>query len=221
MIIYYGESRNNYVEPFTSLSGSLSDSFTPHNAFLKCPAFTSLIKNTFVVRSNHDYEIQWDKEKLNFKSSVYDQIYFNKYLNVRNIETGLISYLQPNIFLFAEKSLEMELFPAFMHNTLNRHTVIPGKYNIGKHFRKLECAIQFFHSDTIKIKENDALYYIRFLTDEKIEFKRFMIDEKSFQPLINYFIEKRKHVQRILPLKWYYDRSIREKILKEIKNNLF
>lgn len=219
MIVYYSSTGKYFCERPEQLSGCLFENLKTEQSYVKCPSFQEYIKNTFVIRSNFDYRFGWDKDDKNFKSDMYDQHFFNSYVRPRNSNTGLVTYIDPPIIFFSEKSLEMSLIPAFFHNTFNRHVVIPGTFNVGKHFRKLESAIHFFHPDIIEIKEKDPLYYVKFHTEEKITFKSFLFTEKlrTFQA---YFSPKKEYTQKIMPLKWYYERNMSKAILKEIKNNL-
>lgn len=219
MIVYYATQDNFFFEKPDPLSGCLFENLEPEIKYVKCPSFQDYIKNIFVIRSTNDYELTWDKKEKTLKSSMYDQKYFEKFVNIRNLSTGLFSYEEPKLMLFAEKSLEATLLPPFFHNTLNRSVVIPGTYDIGKHFRKLECALQLFDSTKIIIKENDPLYYIKFNTQEKIIFKKFLFTQKCDE-LNKHLGIKKSLVKRTVPLKWYYDRTSRDALLKEIKNNL-
>jgi hypothetical protein len=219
MIVYYTTQDGNFCEKPDPLVGCLFEHLEVETKYVRCPVFQDYIKNIFVVRATNDYELTWDKKEKTLKSNLHNQKYFEDYVNVRNLSTGLFSYDDPKIILFAEKSLEATLLPPFFHNTINRSVVIPGVYDIGKHFRKLECAIQLFDSCKIIINEFDPVYYIKFNTQEKIQFKRFFLNER-LKELHKFFINKRNFTKRILPLKWYYENSIGKTILKEIKNNL-
>lgn len=226
MIVYYSSTEFKFIEEIDPLSSCLNEHLSdtakipPGKSYKSCPAFQDYIKNTFVIRSAYDYELIYDKENKTLKSPNYSQEFFNTYIAVRDLNSGLFSYLEPRLIFFAEKPLKMQLSSAYLHNALNRHVVVPGVYDIGQHFRKLECAMHLFHSDILKIKEKDPLYYVKFLTDEKIEFKYFWYKSEVFEPLYNYLFNKRDFTKKIRPLKWYYENTLRNKILKEIKNNL-
>ena len=172
-----------------------------------------------MVRSPYDFELTWDNSGFFVKTPKLAQNFFDSYIRPRSTEDGLVSYTSPNLIFFAENSLEMESLPPYMHKTLNQHFVVPGKYNIGKHFRKIECAIHFYNYDTIIVKEGDPLYYVKFLSDEKVTFKRFNMTDTLLK-YTNYFGPKKHFVNRVIPLKWYYENTIRNDILKEIKNNV-
>lgn len=225
MIVYYASFYNDFNEQIDYLGSCLFDDLeynkdlTKKNLYAQCPAFQDYIKNTFVVRSTFDYSLTLDKEDNKLYSFDHDQEFFDKYIFVRNAKIGFFSITFSMLIFFSEKDLMIEQFPPFFHNSLGRNVVIPGKFNIGKHFRPLDCAVHGFKSGNISIKEKDPLYYIRFETHEKITFKKFYMSKELFK-LSNYFFEKRNYTKKIIPLKWYYENSIRKTILKEIKKNL-
>lgn len=222
MIVYYANLRNSFHESLDTLSSCLNENLelVTGKSYHQCPAFQQYIKNTFVVRSTYDYELHLDKEKQSITSPLYNRDFPENFIHVRNLSAGLISYTDPRFVFFAEKDLEMELMPAHFHQTLGRHPIVPGTFNIGKHFRPIECAIHFFHSDKIKIRERDPLFYVKFLTNEKIEFKKFFYNQNTLNALLGYFENKMRFTKKVIPLKWYYENSIRNIVLKEIKKNL-
>ena len=225
MIVYYASFDNDFNEQIDSLSSCLFDDLEyfkdikSKNAYVKCPAFQDYIKNVFVIRSPFDYTLSLDKENEKLHSSNYDQGFFDRYVVAREIKFGIFSLLFARLIFFSEKNIIMEQFTPFFHNSVGKNVVIPGKFNIGKHFRPVECALHCFKSGNISIKEKDVLYYLKFDTDEKIVFKKFYMSEKLIK-LSCFFNQKRLFTKKILPLKWYYDNSISKQIIKEIKQNL-
>jgi len=219
MIIYYGTMNNLFCHKPELLSSCLLEKIKVVPEYVKCPALQDFIKNTFVIRSSYDYEFNCNCETTEINSKIYNQEFFDNQIIVRDISKGFLSYKEPEIIFFAEKSLEMEQFSAFFHNTFKHHIVIPGKYNIGKHFRKLECALQLFNSDVITIREKDPLYYVRFFTDEKIIFKKFFLTPKLLL-IMRSNLNKKNFTKSKIPLQWYYENNYTKTILNEIKNNL-
>ena len=222
MIVYYAERNNLYIEEIIPLSKCCFDDIIQDdfNPYIKCPAFNDSNKNIFVIKYPFDYNLNWNKNESSISSTFYDQNFFNKSLNVRSVKSGLASLMVPRLIFFSEEDLEMEQLPPYLHNVMGVYTVVPGKFNIGKHFRLIETAIQWFKPGVIEFKENDPLYYIKFYTNEKIIFKKFLYTE-NISHLQRYFHYKRQHTKKVKPLSWYYDNSIRKTILKEIKKNLF
>jgi hypothetical protein len=158
---------------------------------------------------------------------MYDQEFFNKNLKVRNLSTGLFSYVSPNpLFISEGNDLDVSLeFPYFHDNDISRNLyVIPGTYNIGKHFpRTLELAAKFKRPCSVQINEGDALYYVRFHTREKIIFKKFILtNELKF--LLHDNLSIKGYIKNIKTLQWWYDLASRHNykkhILREIKKTL-
>lgn len=221
MIVYYSDYTGVFFEDLEPLSSCLLEDLESSGAnYVRCPSFQEYIKNTFVIRSKYDYELILDKKNSSLISPIYDQNFFNQNILVRNLESGLFTLNADRPIFFSERDLEIELIPPIFHNTVGRNVVVPGKFNIGKHFRALECALHCFDSGKIKIKEGDPIFYVKFLTKEKIKFKKFFWKKEKFLLFSEWFVKKRNSTKRILPLEWYYERSLSKSILKEIKNNL-
>ena len=58
------------------------------------------------------------------------------------MESALFSWPTDYIFFTDTKSLEMEVYPAFMESNdfVNKANLIPGVFDIGKWYRPLDCA---------------------------------------------------------------------------------
>jgi hypothetical protein len=191
-----------------------------------CPAFNNYIKNVFVVRSTFQYGIEWTKE--HFESSYYDQQFFESYILPRSNSTGVVSFRPPlPVFISESNDLTISQESAYLHdNDITRLCyTIPGTFNIGKHFpRSLELALKFKQPGLIKIDEGDALYYVRFHTNEDIVFKKFIITD-DFKKFIKANLgDIRQYTKGFKTLEWWYDLVSRHKFkkyfLKYIKQNL-
>lgn len=220
MIVYCGEMNNIFTEKIKPLSKIVFDnlSYSSELQYGKCPAFTDYMKNIFVITSPYDLVLNWDKEKFQFNTD-FNVDAKEKMVFPRNHEHGLISIVGINLLFFSEKSLLVDQFHPYFNLDNSNFVVIPGSFDIGKHFRPLEAAIHFARSGTIKIKENTPLFYLKFHTEEKIVFKKFYVTEK-IKSLAVTFLTKRNFTKRILPLNWYYENTLRKTVLKEIKQNL-
>ena len=191
--------------------------------FSKCPAVRDYSDNVFVVTSPYDYELSWDGN--NLTTSLYDQNFFESVVYPRDISIGFISFKTPFMHLFAEKSLIMEFIPAYFHDNefTRKMLVLPGRYDVGQHFRRIECACRFRECGSIKIKRGDPLYYLKFHTNEKITFKRFFVSEKLFK-LSESIIMLGGKVNWYKPLDFYYSifkkNNLRKVYLKQIRENL-
>jgi hypothetical protein len=193
----------------------------PHSVH-RCPSFNLSIKNLYKVKATIDYELTWDGQELN--SSMYDQAFYDANIVIRNKNLGFFGYCDPSMYLFTDADdLEMESLPTmFEKQNLIQGNTIVGRYNIAKHFRKLEWAFLLREPQTIAIKAGTPLYYLKFHTKEKINFKRFFITPELFElhgALLNY----RSHTTKMIPLEWYYGivcKYYKKKYLQLIKANI-
>ena len=189
----------------------------------RCPAIKDFTKNIFVITSPYDYEITWDGD--NFSSTMHTQEFFNGSILTRSRDMGYLSLTIPHIAMFAEKDLLMECVPAYYHDSefVRNTIVIPGAFDIGQHFRRLECAFKFRNEGTIKIRRGDALYYFKLNTNEKITMKRFHCSHE-LQEISNSLVSTREGTLKSNSMNFYYNifkkNKLRSTYLKLIRKNL-
>jgi hypothetical protein len=195
-----------------------------HQDFKICPAFRDQFKNTYSLSFPFDYNLYFDKEKI--YSPDKDQNFFNDLIYIRSLKNHFYSINIRYIF-FCEDDLLMSMEPAyFTENSFTCNAnLIPGKFNIGKWFRPLDCA--FFlkkNSSALEIKKDDIFSYIKFHTDDDLEFKRFIRSENIKKLLEEIYSMRKQREQKIVPLSFFYSYfekiKIKNKILTEIRNNL-
>ena len=206
-----------------------SNKYEGHNDKLElqyCPGFNNNLKNVFLVKSIHDYSFSIINDQV--VSNMYDQDFFDKKVLVRSIEKKAFSFSVPYVFFTDSDSLDMTAYeyPFFEENNITNSCIpIPGKFNIAKWFRPLEFAFYLKKDvDTFTIENKDIMYYIRFHTDEKINFKQFRPTDliknfctENFSSTT--FISKKMSKEG--GLEYFYGLMKTKKlILKEIKNNL-
>lgn len=228
--VYYGNIANQLVyepEPlFQSFYKNIDvkDEDDDYLVLKKCPALKNFCKNIFVLKNQINYNVQYHKNG-SLSTTYNDHNFFNSFVVERN-KTGFFSFLHPKYFFYSDKSLEMEVTGPYLHNCdVNRKTVvIPGKYNIGKHFRSVECAMQFHQPDYLMFNESEPSLYVRFLTDEKIVFKKFFFSLDLIH-ITDSVLKLRDHDMKSKPklMSYWYDlheKVYRKRILKLIKENL-
>ena len=228
--VYYGcwDSKLVHdIEPLDTYvyNNILNTTGIKNSSILACPAFKDTIKNTFIVKSTYKYTIDWDGARIT--SPMYDRKFFETYLHIRDANSGFVSYRSPSpCFISESKDLNITESHAYFHSNdiTNKSYTIPGYYNIGKHLlRPLELAIKFKVPSSIRINEGDALYYIKFHTEEKIQFKKFVITPKIIN-LCGSLLNTREYTQNFKGIKWWYDlvakHNYKNYIINEIKQNL-
>lgn len=230
MIVYYCTEDKSFAdEPEKVIPDGIVangyDKNTHEVQFLSCPALRDYYKNAFVVKSPCDFSLTIDKTKNEIRTHQYDDAFYDWALLVRSIHHRIFSIQPPTLLFFADKPVMAEQIPtAFHKNGLNQLSLICGTYDIGRHFRRLETAFAANSDMTITIKKGQPLYYLRLLTDEKVELKQFKINDEisSYQKM---FKSHRDYTKKITPLNWYYERfvngGVRKKLLAEIEKAAF
>jgi len=191
-----------------------------------CPAVKDSTKNTYALKFPFDYEFSLDRENDKAGSLLYDQKFFDSYLHLRSIPDGMIT-AKVRYIMFCEESLEiMTSGPYFSNNEFTKSArLIPGKFNIGKWFRPIECAMLVDSSiNNVKLNKDDDYCYVTFLTDENITLKKFELNTKlaklmSENVLLKDFIGI-KYSRMPYWYKFFRESKQRSTILREIKNNL-
>jgi hypothetical protein len=170
---------SNYT-PFRSVS---TDSIAKRKGavFLKCPAHTDFMKNTFVFCAPFDItiDISIDEENKKFNifcsnisQEIFDQIIDTRFLYDRGTNPYPTIGIDWLTVFTAKESIQMQVTPAFMHyNDFTEKTaVIPGEFDIGKWTRPVELVFEIKKSqETISIKKGDAISYIKFLSNDRVK----------------------------------------------------
>ena len=228
MDVYWGTSDRqlflNYEEP-VPLSTHFSELHNKDQStkLLLCPGIRDFYHNIFVVKFPFDYNLFIDGE--NIQSTLFNQEFFDQRVLIRSKISRLFSLNFFNVFV-SEVPLEMEVMGAFFSDNdfVSKTRLIPGKFDIGKWVRPIECAFNIKEGyDSIQIGKGDEYLYIRFLTNEKIKFKKFYPSDK-FIEMQNCNINIKDTFIKPQKLSYYYNLYKNSKnhklFLKEIKNNL-
>jgi hypothetical protein len=187
-----------------------------------CPSFKSELNNLFQVRSIYDYEFFVNQEKVYSKDK--DQNFFNEHVFIRDKSLRLYSFLQRYIFFTDSNSLEVQFyqFPFLENNNITKRCrIIPGRLDIAKWFRPNEFAFYLNEEyNSFKVERNEIMYYIKFITNQKINFVQFNMTEK-LEYYKNSCLSLRDN-NMIYPKKltnYYENFKFKKIILKEIKQN--
>jgi hypothetical protein len=149
-------------------------------AFLKCPAHTDFLKNTFIFCAPFDLTIELDicnetnTVKIyceNISQEAFESIIDTRFLYDKNrgvSEYPLLGIDWLTVFI-ADQSTIIQVFPAFMHRNdfTEKTTIVPGEYDISKWTRPIETVFEIKNiKEKIIIKKGDAISYIKFITDD-------------------------------------------------------
>jgi hypothetical protein len=227
--VYWACCENQWMlarppDPVTNLfyEKKLYDKNNPNNQINFCPAFQKNLTNVFTMRSIYDYELSID-DTGSIHSSYYNQEFFDNHVVIRSPEHRLFSFIQSYVFFTDRSSLEATIceFPYLEDNNITKRCIpLSGKFDIGRWFRPSEFAFYLKKDyDSFIIKRDEVFGYIRFHTNEKINFIQFRYNSKLEELKndgfsINFF--------RYMKTMENYYKSFKNKklILKEIKENI-
>lgn len=227
--VYYADAFNRYIDPPESVLKSAYNSqsvfaemYKSQTTFLKCPAFTGMYRNTFTINNPYDFRVTAADTGFQIEMPSPPQ---SPIADQRAEFPRFFSIYTPALFLISDSdSLEFEQVPPLLHNPVPDAAYCTGGFDCAKHFRKLELALVGKKDIVHDFKAGEPLYYIRFKTDEKVQFKRFFYTKKM-DALLGAFIDKPFLTKRVLPLSYYYDAvkkmGLKSRVIKEIKENLY
>ena len=191
--------------------------------YLKCPAYTELSRNTFVLKVPMDYRLEIENGNVTTKD--HDQSFFNSYLCLREMKNNVIQATIPYLFICGEPLIINMSHPYLHCNEVTKSgNILGGEYDIGRWARPLNLAL-LLHDDTkeLNMVKGEVFSYIKFRTNEKIKLKKFDYS-KEIDLLINDCVFLKHSSRSVIPLKACYDSYIRynyhKRIMKEIKKNL-
>lgn len=224
-----GEWNMLYPEPVTLFS-ELTKLRTPDagtRTYFSCPAAGDMMRNSYVFKNTIPSEYEYDFTGENRVVTPVLPTYMNWEIR-RNptITTGPLINFMMHWSFFAEEPLQASFTPPMLHKPgyTKYGTIIPGTFDIGQWFRPYTFEAQMWEQKgKFIINEDEPIFYTEFLTDKKVNLKRFKMNATlaSYQEhcstsgrLWGLGTPLEKRYQR------FKESKMRELILKEIKNNL-
>jgi hypothetical protein len=195
--------------------------------YSKCNAYIKFFQNTYVIKSNFDLDLQHTVDSngnVGISSINKTQKFFDEKLSILFYEKEQ-QLIQPSIYtiFFSESDISISQSPAFFHNNdfTNNTVLAVGEMNISKWYRPLQPAF-FMKNDTVDIKVGDALYYVKFNTDEKIRFRHYDTNDKlnRYHQECTFLKEFKSNIGLKKLYSMFTKRNYNKKILTEIKKNL-
>lgn len=195
----------------------------PDSQINYCPAFNKNLNNLYVLKSLYNYEFTVVKNNDSYDviSPMYTQEFYIKHVNVRDPKNKFFSFRNAYIFFTEIESLNVTFYeyPFLENNNItDRCMIVAGQFDIAKWFRNTEFAFYLKPGiDTFKISHGEIYSYIRFHTDDKLNFKQFKYTDKlkgynedGFA--LNGFMKNLTN--------YYKNFKTKKLILEEIKKNL-
>ena len=191
--------------------------------FYTCKSFLNATKNMYVYKNPIELNLNIKNNRLiNNNDQRLNPLYLLKKQNIGSVYT--LDYSLSYLF-FSEEDIEVEITSPYMHKTsfTNSGFIMPASFNIHKWFRPVHAVLQLFENkDNIILKKDEALMYINFKTDKKINLQKFLLTEEIKQIMTNNLEYKQKDSGKsLLFLYNMFNKSDSQaNLLKLIKENL-
>ena len=239
LVVYWAPSYGNtsqsdidwsilYNEPISVMSDMKKDVNKNANAntFLICPAYKDLFKNTFILSSSLGTHLKINEVTQEFESQLENYVGGSRSRD----ETTLLNrpHLRLNLgwAIFAEEPVVLEVTAPYFSGAKHMRygTLVPGTYDAGSWFRSANPEIVLNKDETeFVLEDNEPIMYIRFLTDKKIVFKRFIMNQE-IQRIEGSCVQHPRVFGRNKPLSERYavfNRTrMNKKLIQLIKNSL-
>lgn len=197
---------------------------------IKCPAFQNISKNTYVfncpIDSSYSYMAHSNKKEdvslipINL-NALNAEVFRDKIFNI-----GPSINLNFRIVMFSEEPVEIMVTGPYLHNVeyTKNGSIASGQFDIGQWFRSIETEIQLYSNiGEIHFKKDEPLFYVKILTDKKINLFRFELN-KDLDSYLNVCVNANKVFGYGLKLSNFYQifnkSRTRDIVLKKIKNNI-
>lgn len=154
------------------------------DSFVKCPAFQNLGKNTYVfnfpIDSSYSYKaLSTDANQIEITPTSKHFIALTVPRD-QTMTTGPSIEMSLRLHMFAEEPVEIMITGPYLHHVeyVKSGFLTSGQFDIGQWFRTINAEIQLNGQEgEINFKQGEPLLYIKFLTDKKINLKRFVLTE--------------------------------------------
>lgn len=227
-----GDWNMMYKDPYRLLDyfSELTYKDQKKDSYVSCPAFQSISKNTFVfenlVQSEYNYRSNGgDQNQIAFEPT-------SKTFLAPSVSRNQMNSIGPTVELgmrymfFAEEDLKLTLTPPYLHQVeyMKYGTLASGEFDCGQWFRPVNIELQMFNeSGNLVINKDEPLMYIRFLTDKRVELKRFTLNKALYEygkSCVNAkgFMGYKQPLPKLYEM--FKSTRTRDIVLQEIKKNL-
>ena len=171
------------LEPLLTELNSKYGQYEGTRNVLKCYALQENIRNTFIYRSPVNMKVTYTGDERKYIISginVDNQKEFNLLIDNPDAESVYQVLIGFGLNIISkEDSLPMSVHPANYHKTdVSRFPIVTGSYDCGKWFRPIHLSIFNPEEKDFEIKRGDPLFYIKFHTKDKVQLKRFNMNEE-------------------------------------------
>lgn len=134
--------------------------------YLECPAVKDFNKNVFTVYSPFNIKFKFNRDSNNINITGDNVLIKAQYASDGSAEIQFY----PQLIFRSEEKVMLQLLPPVLTNVVHQGYVPTGEYDISKWLRPVHAALIVPKTvDEIEIKEGDALFSLRFATDESVK----------------------------------------------------
>jgi hypothetical protein len=206
-----------YFEPEPVIKSIISDRDNKVN-YLRCPALKDYYANTFAIRCPVDITLSVETDGMGGKylrSHEFDQVFYDTHVYDRPNENSFfhMASLQFSYLFVSESPIMMEMLPpTFSVSSAVANTrMVPGTFDISKWYRPISFSFEII-DDTkpLAFKRGDVLFYVRFITDKKVNLTRKIVGSESLEIVsafeaIKFYFPKKSMAQNYDMAKSYVD----------------
>lgn len=211
------------VNPPQSLYQYLISNYDLRNKlgnYVLCPAALNELKSTYYITSDINYHFYFENNEV--KSDMYDQKMFD---NVLQRENDTLFFFNFYTIMYSEVPCRVIQIPPYLHKTTfsrGNCLSVSASMDISKWFRPMHGVYMNDEKSPFQIQAMDPLYYVKFETQEKIEFKEFNMNQNLFDLSLNCTNYKKFHPRSGLKKLYnkFIERKYGKRIMKEIKENI-
>jgi hypothetical protein len=172
-------SELKFSEPESVLKDLVPSKFFGTNAS-RCPAIIDESRNTFKIKAPIDLDLTFDESFTKFNSKYnYDLNFLQHFIGTFG-EEKVIQLSAPTYYFFCEEPLLMTQLPPYYEQSefVESCMGLSATFNINSWFRVVKPAFKLRQNKRrISFTTDDALFYLKFNTEEKINLVRFDADQ--------------------------------------------
>lgn len=173
--------------------------------YLKCPAFSKNLQNTFVINSPFDLNFTFDVNTKTVSTDRYGQTFYDDFIKDRKNQTHpdnpILFSTAVHYLFFSIESVELEIKDVPLLNTTSNKNikVVPGKFDISKWLRPTDFAVEVIDpNQPVTLLAGDPIFAVNFVTENNVPIK----------------------LTRVTDSEWLYKKAIACTALKRVRPRL-
>lgn len=193
--------------------------------YVRCPAFTDTLKNTYALRFPFNFKLKVDQSTGGIESDSPEIV--KTYFIPPTDKSGIVQIQLGTLFFADKPCIASQIHPYMHYNSITEHgSVLQGEFDIHKWFRPINLAF-VVHSKKKQIifdfKRGDIYSYLRFHTNENVKMYEFETNEEIQQITSRCLSLKFCKTTGIMPLSEVYNSFLQKKyntkLLKLVEQN--